>query len=108
MKKFLFIGLFLLGCWEDHPRTALIAYHTLCSENTITARSEFILTCAKNANPMSDEEGEDLVQQCEETAEHLFCPKVPWAYIDYEGIPCSQTTDESRKQACNKVKPILN
>ena len=37
--------------------------------------AEFILTCAKNANPLSDEEGEDLVKQCQYTAVELFGEK---------------------------------
>lgn len=35
-------------------------------------KSKFILECAVAANPKSDEEGEDLVAQCEQTAERLF------------------------------------
>jgi hypothetical protein len=35
----------------------------------------FILTCAKNANPLSDEEGEDLVLQCEHTGKRVVCPQ---------------------------------
>ena len=36
-------------------------------------KAKFIIDCAKAANPMSDEEGEDLVAQCERTATNLFC-----------------------------------
>jgi len=37
------------------------------------ALASFIIECAKAANPMSDEEGEDLVQQCEWTGMRLYC-----------------------------------
>lgn len=36
--------------------------------------ADFILQCARNANPMSDEEGEDLVIQCERTGLRTICP----------------------------------
>lgn len=36
-------------------------------------QADFILKCADAANPKSDEEGEDLVIQCEKTSRNLFC-----------------------------------
>lgn len=42
------------------------------SNEKIEETAEFILTCIKNGNPMSDEEGEDLVAQCDRTANDLF------------------------------------
>lgn len=38
--------------------------------------ADFIVKCAKAANPMSDEEGEDLVQQCEWTGQRIYCKEV--------------------------------
>ena len=47
----------------------------ICSTDEDKAKlSEFVLTCAKNANPLSDEEGEDLVKQCEKTGRRIICP----------------------------------
>jgi hypothetical protein len=36
----------------------------------------FIVKCSEAANPKSDEEGEDLVAQCEETGRRTLCPTV--------------------------------
>lgn len=36
-------------------------------------RATFILECVKNANPMSDEEPEDYIYQCNVTSKELFC-----------------------------------
>lgn len=36
-------------------------------------RAEFIINCARAANPMSDEEGEDLIKQCDATSVSLYC-----------------------------------
>lgn len=41
----------------------------ICVDKTSSA--EWILKCIKNGNPMSDEEGEDLVKQCEWSANSL-------------------------------------
>lgn len=35
--------------------------------------SKFVVDCARAGNPMSDEEGEDLVEQCDKTAFRIFC-----------------------------------
>lgn len=88
MKKILLITalLILLGCDEtplippgyeceflgSHCRIGY-AYKLKCERNK---QADFILTCALNANPLSDEEGEDLVEQCEKTSKNLFCEKV--------------------------------
>jgi hypothetical protein len=51
----------------------------VCKKNN-DKRAEFIINCAKAANPMSDEEGEDLVKQCQETSRDLFCEQVKEYY----------------------------
>ncbi len=35
--------------------------------------SKFVVDCAKAANPLSDEEGEDLVAECRITGFTIFC-----------------------------------
>lgn len=39
----------------------------------IERMTSFILDCAKAANPQSDEEGEDLVVECQRVALSAFC-----------------------------------
>lgn len=53
-------------------------WKTICKDNDKRAR--FIIDCAKAANPMSDEEGEDLVLQCDRTSRVLFCEEVKEYY----------------------------
>ncbi len=36
--------------------------------------ANFIVKCAEAANPKSDEEGEDLVKQCQWTGTEVLCP----------------------------------
>lgn len=51
------------------------AYKYVCQQEK---RSKFIIECARAANPMSDEEGEDLVRQCDETSKDIFCTIEPY------------------------------
>ena len=51
-----------------------------CELASSAVRAEFILKCAEAANPKSDEEGEDLVSQCEQTSERLYCENVVWTF----------------------------
>ena len=53
-------------------------WKSICKDND--KRAEFIINCAKAANPMSDEEGEDLVIQCERTSHNLFCDEIKEYY----------------------------
>ncbi len=53
-------------------------WNRICKDND--KRAEFIINCAKAANPMSDEEGEDLVEQCQRTSYDLFCEEVKEYY----------------------------
>ena len=48
-------------------------YKETCDGNK---QAKFIIECARAANPMSDEEGEDLVAQCEITSSRLFCTRI--------------------------------
>jgi len=62
----------------------------------------FIVDCAAAANPMSDEEGEDLVAQCERTAERLW-PAGGLCVLRHDGreIRCDSTAISARgDQAC--------
>jgi len=74
IKSIMFLALLALtGCGD----TTGFRTENLCPPADKGLR-DFIIECAKVANPMSDEEGEDLVQQCEFTGERVMCPKVTY------------------------------
>lgn len=56
------------------------------------AAAKFVVDCATAANPKSDEEGEDLVAQCEQTATRLLCSRKTAHQICRDGV-------------CRDVKP---
>jgi len=64
--------------FDKHKAEPEWRWKTICKDND--KRAEFIINCAKAANPMSDEEGEDLVLQCERTSRDLFCNEVKEYY----------------------------
>lgn len=49
------------------------ADHCTTSEER-AALAQFVVQCATAANPKADEEGEDLVRQCEATGTTILCP----------------------------------
>lgn len=72
--------IFGLGKWtiDKHKVETRWTWKAICKD--MDKRAKFIIDCAKAANPMSDEEGEDLVKQCEKTSESLFCEFVKEYY----------------------------
>jgi hypothetical protein len=92
------VGLFTVSIIARPVNTRFMAS---CQSDTAERRSTFILECAKAANPLSDEEGEDLVKQCQATAADLFCPKEKFVQVsDYEWQHCGAVTDIRHKEAC--------
>jgi hypothetical protein len=73
--KYLFLVLFLVGCSENYEHN--VRYEPSCvSAADRKWLAEFIVKCSEAANPKSDEEGEDLVKQCEWTGRRTICPTV--------------------------------
>lgn len=73
--KYLIILLFFSGCsLSDDSYTSTMYRHECNTDAERKSLAKFIVDCAKAANPMSDEEGEDLVEQCEKTGRGIICP----------------------------------
>ena len=68
------VALSLVGCGESKI-VEKIRMERYCFDETIEARVSFVLQCVKDSNPMSDEEPEDWIEECSDTAERLYCPK---------------------------------
>jgi hypothetical protein len=71
-----------------------------CLPDTGERRAAFVLECTAAGNPYSDEEGEDLVSQCEMTARSLFCEFVAVACWEGGCTPCSVTRQPDELAAC--------
>lgn len=79
--KYFIILILLTGCSDETTVSRMFRYecNTEAQRKTL---AKFVVDCAKAANPMSDEEGEDLVQQCEATGKNIICPsKIVCNYI---------------------------
>ena len=74
IKSFSLIFLFILvGCEQDSSPTTLFKIRNDCSgKEELVAK--YVVECSRAANPLSDEEGEDLVSQCETTMRRALCP----------------------------------
>ena len=66
----------LIGCMQPEYQVGDIELYESSETTCSDERPEFILECIKNGNPMSDEEPEDLVEECSSTSWHLFCESV--------------------------------
>ena len=71
----LLLALLVLGCRReiDYPEVRIVP-ERFCTTEDRPLLVDFIQTCIKNANNMSDEEMEDVVQQCERTGFNTVCP----------------------------------
>lgn len=69
------VGVLLTGCSSEEGMQRVITdYEKHCTQDTMTKRAEFILSCIENGNPKSDEEPEDWIGKCKEMAEDTYCP----------------------------------
>lgn len=65
----------------------------------------FIIECAGAANPHSDEEGEDLVRQCEQTATRLYGRLTSYCVLHIPGrnYPLKYRCDSDVNDTCKRV-----
>lgn len=97
MKK-LAIVLLLAGCGPQSSNYT----ETVCDPVTAPLRADFIVKCAEAANPKSDEEGEDLVRECGNQAEKLFCREERAFTIEGVSYPCSEAKTPLEMEACHR------
>ena len=67
----------LIGCGKappPTPDTRVEEVHHCATSDEKAQLAKFIVDCSTAANPKSDEEGEDLVAQCESTGLRTLCP----------------------------------
>lgn len=90
------LSILAYGCSKEEilkPDIGKVARRACDSESDREKLSTFVIKCAEAANPKSDEEGEDLVEQCEITGTNVVCPVLEYCYdknIKYDHPkPCS-------------------
>ena len=72
---FIMIAISNSGCSKPYNRTDRIYKKSCDTEAQRDKLASFIIKCSEAANPKSDEEGEDLVIQCERTGINTICPQ---------------------------------
>jgi len=94
------------GCEQVIPRVTF-SYEKVCSKEQTIAVTDFVLQCAKNANPLSDEEGEDLVAECRHSAKDIICLPVPsFTFCKSQNgdcstaMPCTEASTAEEKETC--------
>jgi len=100
MIKLILLSLLLVACDNRHMSKEMD-----CPSPTTTEHRVWLLDCIEKGNPLSDEEGEDLVKQCEWTAERMFCLSVPSVRVTSFGnrgytISCKKAVYQSDIEFC--------
>lgn len=69
--------------------------------------AQFVIDCARAANPHSDEEGEDLVAQCEHTSRNFFTTYIHQCavYRSYDLVAEYNCTAAGLPDPCRAVCP---
>lgn len=69
--------------------------------------AQFVIDCARAANPHSDEEGEDLVAQCEYTSRNFYTTYVPQCAVhrDFDLVAKYNCTAPDLPEPCKAVCP---
>ena len=69
--------------------------------------AQFVIDCARAANPHSDEEGEDLVAQCEHTSRNFYTTYVPQCavYQSFDLVAKYNCTAVDLPEPCKAVCP---
>ena len=96
MRTFRALGLFALlsACGPS------VQQELTCAPSESERATACMLSCAEAANPKSDEEGEDLVLQCEDSCRRLLCHTGQWLYWGgSEWQRCADGNDRA-KRAC--------
>jgi hypothetical protein len=90
------MALALTGCVRD--RAELHCLEPATGPEVMAA----ITACAEAANPKSDEEGEDLVAQCERTARETLCRREAWMVGNHSDDyrPCSAGLTAAQLDVC--------
>lgn len=105
MKKYLaavVLMALVIGCAPEKKKKTLINWKSKCvTTEDKDKQARFLLDCIKNGNPMSDEEPEDLVSQCEQTSENVVCPQtcVKEVYmpdVGWSEYPCTEDDQQEK------------
>jgi hypothetical protein len=88
----------ILSACSPEPDLVRVETEPHCvTEQDRATLAAFIVDCAKAANPLSDEEGEDLVKQCERTGIRTVCPEHEHRKV-YSPANYTWTTTELSKE----------
>ena len=90
----------LVGCDEKPSR---VQRYCMADDSRQQEQADFVLQCAQNANPKSDEEPEDMLAMCHKIAKETFCVQT-WAVDKGYGIwvACSHGSPNDQS-ACRKA-----
>lgn len=75
MKKIKILIPLIIAACNRNPESRCGMRPACTTPDDRQALASFIIKCAEAANPKSDEEGEDLVKQCQWSGNEVICPQ---------------------------------
>ena len=95
----------LAGCGDNYER-GRVSYKSIIPEENVEKAAAHITEWCEAANPKSDEEGEDLLEQAEETAMKLYGKKVigVWMQHGNEFVPYDDLGEYDKKRCDQFIK----
>lgn len=108
MKRVILL-LALAGC-DDAPR-GVLQFETVVPPECAAQFAATVVTCAEAGNPLSDEEGEDLVAQCQRAARESWGaerPYISWQYVHQDcDYRCTTSMDRFNERVESLVMVCL-
>lgn len=103
--------LLLVACDGETNYNMGLVYDRHCSEAAdLRTLQQWTSDCIKSANPRSDEEPEDWIEECRRSGFAIACPLVPTVEYLQNGewirVPCSQAAPWLQK-VCPNSTPSL-
>jgi len=100
MKKLILITIAMLLLQGCQPKLRVYSEINIRGSE---AAAQFIVECAKAANPMADEEGEDLVEECTNTAKEVYGTETFYAWTSRTRLCAGSDTYDTAYKCAVKV-----
>lgn len=94
------LAIWLAACSSPLSRAPDVTQDNVCSAPESERAVACMIACAAAANPKSDEEGEDLVKQCDQSCTRLLCRTPAWRYWSGSGWEPCESGDAVAQRAC--------
>jgi hypothetical protein len=84
-----------------------LSFETIVPPACASRYAETVTACAQAGNPLSDEEGEDLVRQCQDAAGDSWGAQRPRIWSDHGQQECDERCDAPRRDFEERTAALI-